>query len=112
MGFSVNNKILFFVLIVIASVAEAAGDIFLKQWSSNSKTWLFLAGIAIYVVAIIFFGFSLRQEYLSKAVVVINIINLLVILLAGVLIFNEKLSSVNKIGVALAIVSIALIEFF
>jgi len=66
--------------------------------------------LAVYFIGTIFWAFSLRYDYLSKAISVFTILNLIVVVLVGVLYFNEQLSFVNKIGIVLGIASILLIE--
>ncbi|PJE75724.1 hypothetical protein COV04_03385 [Candidatus Uhrbacteria bacterium CG10_big_fil_rev_8_21_14_0_10_48_11] len=66
--------------------------------------------MAVYFIGTIFWAFSLRYDYLSKAISVFTILNLIVVVLVGVLYFNEQLSFVNKIGIVLGIASILLIE--
>ena len=40
----------------------------------------------------------------------LSILNLIIVVLVGVLYFNETLSLVNKIGIALGVLSLILIE--
>lgn len=103
-------KFLFFAMILLATLFEVAGDIFFKKWSMGGKNALIIIGFLIYAIGTIFWAFSLKYEYLSKAISVLTILNLIIIVLVGTLYFNEGLSLINKIGIALGVISVVLIE--
>ena len=103
-------KILFFSMIILAVALEVIADIFLKKWSIENKNSLLILGLGIYLIGTIFWAFSLKYEFLSKAVSIFTVLNLILVVLVGVLIFKEDLSTINKIGIALGAISIVLIE--
>jgi len=107
-----DSKIIFFGLILLAVAFEVIADVLFKKWALGSKDILVYAGLALYFIGTIFWAFSLKSEPLSKAISVFTVINLIVVVLVGVLYFNEDLSIISKIGIGLGIVSVALIEFF
>ena len=103
-------KIIFFMLIALAVLLEVAGDILFKKWSIGNKNILLVLGLIIYFIGTIFWAFSLKYEFLSKAISIFTILNLVIVVLVGVLLFNEKLSVTNEIGIILGVISIILIE--
>lgn len=105
-----NEKIIFFILVTIATLIEVVADVFLKKWSISNKNALLVIGLIIYFVGTIFWAISLKHEVISKAISIFTIMNLILVVLAGVLMFNESLSSINKVGIALGVISIILIE--
>ena len=110
MALQIGLKYIFFILIILAAVLEVIGDIYLKKWAMESKNLLFIIGMALYIVGSVFWALSLKYEYLSKAVSVFFVLNMVILVLAGALLFKENLSLTNKIGITLAIISIVLIE--
>jgi len=104
------SKFIFFGLIASAVVLEIVGDIFFKKWSIDSKNTLLYAGLLIYFIGTIFWAISLKYEYLSKAISVFTVLNLIIIVLVGVLYFKEELSLINKVGIGLGILSVILVE--
>ena len=64
----------------------------------------------IYFIGTMVWAFSLKYELLSKAISIFTILNIVLLVLAGILVFNESLSIINKIGIALGILSVILIE--
>lgn len=89
---------------------EVVADILFKKWSIENKNILLAIGLAIYFVGTIFWAVSLKYEHLSKAIAVFTILNLVILVLAGIILFKENLSLANKIGIILGILSIILIE--
>lgn len=107
---SIAFKYSFFGLIIIAVTLEIIGDIFFKKWALENHQWLLYLGLLIYFCGTIFWAFCLKQEFLSKAVSIFTVINLIAVVLVGTLYFQEELSLINKIGIGLGILSVILIE--
>jgi len=103
-------KFVFFGLILLAVVLEVAGDVLFKKWALENRSTLFIAGLAIYFIGTIFWAISLKYEFLSRAITVFTVLNLVLVTLAGVLIFNEELTLANKAGIVLGVLSIILVE--
>jgi len=106
----IDPKILFFGLVGLAVFIEVAADIFLKRWAMENQFLLLAIGLGIYFVGTIFWALSLKHEYLSKAGAIFTILNLILVVLAGMIFFKEKLSLAQEIGIILGIISIAMIE--
>lgn len=107
---AITLKFIFFGLVILAISGEVIGDILFKKWSLNGKNAILTTGFIIYSIGTLFWAFSLKYEVLSKAISVLTILNLIIIVLIGVLYFNENLSFMNKIGISLGILSMILIE--
>jgi spermidine export protein MdtJ len=103
-------KFIFFVLIGLAVALEIVGDILFKKWSIENKNYLLIIGLTVYIVGTAFWALSLKYEYLSKAISVFTVLNLVVLSLVGILYFKEDISLINKAGIALGILSIILVE--
>lgn len=104
------NKI-FLGLIGVAAVLEATGDIVLKKWAITGRYPILITGLLVYLTATIIWAWSLKYDFLSRAISTITIINLIIVVLAGVFLFNEDLSMINKIGIALGVLSVLMIQW-
>ena len=100
----------FLLLIIFAVGFEVVADILFKYWSINARQSLLILGVVLYSIGTVVWAFSLKYEYLSKAITVFTLLNLIIIVLAGVLVFKENLSLTNKIGIVLGLVSVILIQ--
>ena len=107
---TVNTQVLFLAAIIAATIFEVIGDILLKLWAVNNGVRLLLLGLGTYYVGIVFWAISLRYDYLSRAISIIVILNLILVVLVGVVMFKEQLSLVSKIGIGLGILSVVLME--
>ena len=103
-------KYLFFSLILLAVLFEVAADILFKKWSVDNRSLLLAIGVLLYMIGTVAWAYSLKLEYLSKAVTVFTVLNFILVLLAGVFFFDEHLSVMNKIGIALGLASIVLVQ--
>jgi len=103
-------KFAFFALIALAVALEVVGDVLFKKWALEDRTVLLLAGLLIYFIGAAFWALSLKYEFLSRAISVFTVLNMIIIVLVGVLYFNEDLNLPNKIGIALGIISVILME--
>lgn len=105
-----SAKTVFLILVFFAAILEATGDIILKKWAIDGRQFFFALGLIVYFGATVIWAFSLKYEFLSKAISIITILNLIVVVLVGVLYFKEDLSLINKVGILLGILSVILIE--
>jgi len=103
-------KYAFFGLLVLALIFEVGGDVFFKKWSLGGKNYVLLFGLLLYFIGTVFWAISLKYEYLSKAITVFTVMNLIAVVAIGVLYFKEDISLVNKIGIGLGVVSVFLME--
>ena len=103
-------KKIFLSIVLIAVVLEVIADVLLKKWAINNKVVFIISGIALYTAATFVWAYSLKFELLSKAITVFTILNLLLVVVAGVIIFKENLSVTNKIGIILGLFAIILLE--
>jgi multidrug transporter EmrE-like cation transporter len=105
-----NPKLLAIILIMTAVTLEVIGDIYIKKWSLERQTVLLIIGVLVYIIGSAFWIMCLKYEDLSRAGTIFLVINLIALVLAGSIIFNEELSVTNKIGIVLGIASVFLLE--
>jgi multidrug transporter EmrE-like cation transporter len=97
-------------LILAAAASEVAADIFLKKWALGDNTCLLFIGLAVYFIGTIFWAFSLKYEFLSRAISIFSVLNFSVVAVVGLIVFKEDVSLINKVGIAVGLISIILIE--
>lgn len=94
----------------MAAFFEALGDVVLKKWALDSNAWILVIGLLVYFAATVLWAYSLRFEYLSKAIAIVTILNLIFVIMIGVIYFKEDISLVNAVGIALGVFSIYLMQ--
>src|SRR3989338_7740932 len=89
----INFKVIFFILILLAVGLEVIADILFKKWSLGNKNSVLILGLIIYFIGTLFWAISLKYEYLSKAITIFTVLNLVIIVLAGVIVFKPNFDS-------------------
>ncbi|MBM3271694.1 hypothetical protein FJY94_00180 [Candidatus Kaiserbacteria bacterium] len=97
-------------LIACAVFLEAAADIFFKKWTLAHGTPLFAVGLLLYTLGTLLWAYSLRFDTLSRSIVIFTVLNLIVVVLAGVYVFGEHLEPIHILGILLGIASIVLLH--
>ena len=98
----------FVYLVISATFLEAVADVLFKFWTLNNKISLLVVGIIIYTIGTGIWAYSLRFEFLSKAITIFTVLNLILVIIAGLILFGEHLSFYSKVGIVLGIVSVFL----
>ena len=105
-----SNQFLFLLLLLGAVLLETVADVLFKASYLQHKTVFLIVGVVLYTVGTLIWASSLRFEYLSKAISIFTVLNLIAVLLAGLVIFKEHLSLINKFGVLLGLISVILMQ--
>lgn len=105
----------FYAFLVLAVVLEGAADLMLRQWglerAAGGGRWgLFAVSLAIYMGGAVCWGLSLQYREVSRGIVAFAVLNVLAVAVAGVLLFGEELSLVNRVGIVLGLCSLVLVE--
>ncbi|MEN9647204.1 MAG: Small Multidrug Resistance protein [Candidatus Parcubacteria bacterium] len=101
-----------FLLFVSGAVLlEVIADVLFKYSVVQNKNSFWLAGIVLYIIGTAIWALLLRYEQLSKAIVIFAVLNIILVVLAGVFIFNESLTTMQKVGIVLGIMSVMLLEW-
>lgn len=104
------NKIFFLLLMLGAVAFETVADVAFKFSHIQSKQIWLWAGVVLYTLGTIIWAYSLKYEYLSKAISVFTVLNLVAVVIVGALFFQEDLSLINKVGIGLGILSVILLQ--
>jgi drug/metabolite transporter (DMT)-like permease len=94
----------------ITLIFDILGDFMAKKWGMENKAIFLYLLIFFYSVSGVLWGLSLRYGELSKGTMIINLLNVFIMIIIGVVVFKEDLTLPNKIGIALGLVSIYLIQ--
>ncbi len=104
------TRVTFLILIALAVAFEVVADVLFKKWAMGNRALLLAAGLGLYFIGTIFWAISLRHDLLSRAITVFTVANLIAVVLVGVLVFGEQLTTIQKAGIGLGILSVLLLE--
>lgn len=92
----------FWTLILVGAVLEVLGDVFLKKQQ-------LAFGLSIYFLGSCFWALSLKEADLSKSIVIFTVVNLLLVVGIGIVMFHESLTTKQWLGVGFALLSLILV---
>jgi multidrug transporter EmrE-like cation transporter len=88
--------------IFIGGLFLTAGDIVFKQWATH-LTWLpYLAGLALYIIGMLFLVRTYSTENIAVATVLFVIFNIVTLVLVSWLYFKEPVTLLQGLGILLA----------
>ena len=101
---------MFIFYVTASTLLYVGGDIIGKYWALNQDVRWFWAGILLYSIGGIASFYAIREESLSLALLVIPPFAIILSLLAGRFIFDERLSSVQyAMGVIILLAVVGLL---
>ena len=96
--------------LLLGGVVLTLGDIVFKFWVEKPQLPLYIGGLGIYLVDLMFLVQSFKTENIAVATTIFVIANIIILALVSWLYFNEKLSLLQMAGIALAICAVFLLE--
>ena len=106
-----DKRWLAFALTLAGVSLEVLGDTLLKKWSIDANRLLLIAGFALYAVGSILWLYSLRYDEFTRIGFIFTILNALGFVVIGTLYFHEGISANQKIGIALGLIAVFLMEW-
>ena len=100
----------FLPILLLAVLLEVIADTLFKYWSIQSHGVFLWSGMILYTVGTLIWAYSLKLEVLSKAITMFTVLNLVIVVLVGALLFKESLSLINKVGILLGIMSVIFLQ--
>jgi multidrug transporter EmrE-like cation transporter len=89
---------------------EVAADILVKEHSIHRTTWTFVAGLCGYVLANVCWLISMRyRSHLGLGANIFSVSTGIVAALIGCYLYQETLTPLHMLGIALGIISLALL---
>jgi multidrug transporter EmrE-like cation transporter len=98
------------ILLFVGGSVLTIGDIVMKKWVANNNVFLFIGGLAIYLVGLIFLAYSFKYKNIAAASTIFVVFNIITLSIVSWFYFKETLSTVQLIGIAFGIFSIAFLE--
>lgn len=98
-----------YLLIIITAILSALGVILIKIYIKHKSKYLFLMASICSIIVLYLYSILLKKNDLGKIYTIIKISAILLVVMTGCMIFKEKITTKNKIGIALAIVAIVLL---
>jgi drug/metabolite transporter (DMT)-like permease len=98
------------VLIVIGASIEVFADTLFKLWNDKGGNHLIIVSIVLYLIGTCCWVSSLKYETFTRSGVIFLLLSVIMLSLTGLFFFKDELSTINKVGIVLGIVSIIMVE--
>lgn len=98
------------ILLFVGGSILTIGDIVMKKWVLNNSTPIFIIGMAIYLVGLIFLAHSFKYKNIATASTIFVIFNIITLSIVSWFYFKETLTPFQLIGITLGISSIVFLE--
>ena len=99
-----------FMLLLYGGLILTIGDIIMKKWTITNNSPTYLLGLAVYIIGLNFLAFSFKSKNIAVASVIFIVFNVTSLSLISWLIFGQKLSTTEIIGIALAMIAVVILE--
>lgn len=107
-----------YIILIISVVAISIADIFIKKASASAASFSalfvnpwFIAAAVLYIVQVVGFGYLMVSgAKLNWIGIVQTILYALLVIGSGVLLFHESISTIQGVGIALALAGLVLLN--
>ncbi len=103
-----NNPAL--ILIITSGLALVIGDLVLMKWVNGGSRLLFYVGIAVYMVGMVLLASSYKYKNVAIASLMTVLFNVIILLVACLFLYHEKISLLQIVGIAVGLISLTLLE--
>jgi len=91
-------------------VFEAIADIFSKQWSVTGSILYWSFGLLGYIIANIFWLFSIREgSGLARGAIIFSVVSAVLAVIIGLVFYKESMTKVQLVGICVGVLAVVLI---
>lgn len=105
----------YIILSIFIGMGLTSGDILMKKWMltdysfSSHGLFYLISSLLIYSISLIGYGFLLKSFNLNVATLIVVSLNVLIVMLVGILFFDETLSLYHAGGSLLCFIGLCII---
>jgi multidrug transporter EmrE-like cation transporter len=103
-------------LLLVGGTFLTAGDITAQKWMGLSggnfsiSTHYYLLSLLFYAAGVTLFALSLKHKSIAIATIILIFFNLLTVAIVGYYFFDQKLSMLQMLGIAVGFLSVVILE--
>ena len=106
------NRHMIYLLVIGILLAETIALSFLKEYSVSANFLFYLLGLLFYVGVTVLLVQSFKYEGMGVVNVLWSAFSIMFVLIAGIIIFKEKIHLVELLGVIMVLGGVSLIRIF
>lgn len=97
-------------LLIIGGIIVTGGDIIFKQWVITHKSSLYVLGLLVWLVGVLFLIESFKYKNIAVASLIFTVVNVVALIVISWIFFKEPLRTMQIVGILLGFTAIALLE--
>lgn len=97
-------------LLFIGGITLTLGDIVFRYWTSNNTPSLYVLGLGLYLVGLMFLVRSFKYQGVAVASATLVLFNIATLAIVGWVVFKEHLNGFEIAGLLTAAAAIVLLE--
>lgn len=97
-------------ILAMGGIVLTIGDLFMKKWVVTHNNFIYIAGLFIWLLGLVFLAASFKYKNIAVASVIFVLFNIITLLLFSWFYFEEKLSGLEIGGILLGLIAIVLLE--
>ncbi len=105
------NKVQLLSILFISGILFTAGDLVAARWVRFGGSYLYAVIFFFYLTGMVLLMKCYKSEDIPVASIITTIFNVLLLIFAGMMFFNEQLSLLKICAIALCIISIFCLEY-
>ena len=99
-----------FVLVFLGGTVLTVGDLMMKKWVEGGNFFIYGLGLFIYLIGMVFLSQSFKFKNIAVASLMLVLFNIITLLIVSWFLYQEKLSTIQFVGIFLGLVSIVILE--
>jgi len=98
------------ILLFIGGTILTLGDIVFKYWIDNDSWKLFLGGLSLYIIGMLFLVATFKTQNIAVASVIFILFNIATLTIASYFLFHEPIPFWKTIGLLVGLVAVIILE--
>lgn len=101
-----------YTLLAAIGILGGVGDVWVYKWAKTNRTFWVVAACIVHVASVVLFGLLLKWDSRAfcAAFMLTSVVHVVIVIAADVLFFGGELTPTEWAGMALAFVSVVLLE--
>jgi len=99
-----------FIILAAGGLILTLGDVLMKKWVVSSNNWVYLGGLSIWIIGLNFLAMSFKYKNIAVASTILVLINVIALAIVSWLVFEEKLTLHEMVGIVVGLIAIIILE--
>lgn len=103
-------KYLAIIFLILGGTIDTAGDLVMKYWVKTNRWYIFIVGLVVYLIGLVFLSLSYKAENIAVASITFVLINIITLVLVSWYYYHENLTHIQLFGIFLGLIAVAVLQ--